>query len=115
MDPDSAPGTDGFSRALYKNCWEIIQMDLKEAIQFYRKRRFIPKGLNSKFLTLIPKCAGAKKANQFRPIGLSNVLFKIFIKIITTRMNELMVKLISPEHAAYIKGRSIQEQGLLAS
>ncbi|XP_026450339.1 uncharacterized protein LOC113350414 [Papaver somniferum] len=58
---------------------------------------------------------GARNAIQFRPIGLSNVLFKIFTKIITTRMSSLMVKLISPQQPAYIKGRSIQEKVMLAS
>ncbi|XP_026459748.1 uncharacterized protein LOC113360454 [Papaver somniferum] len=57
----------------------------------------------------------AKKASQYRPIGLSNVLFKIFTKIISVRMNGLMEKLISLQQASYVKGRSIQEQILLAS
>ncbi|XP_026430553.1 uncharacterized protein LOC113327591 [Papaver somniferum] len=74
MNSDSAPGPDGFPGSFYKSCWDIIQLDLKNAIQFCWRRRFIPKGLNSNFLTLIPKCAGA-----------------------------------------YVKGRSIQEQILLAS
>ncbi|XP_026378045.1 uncharacterized protein LOC113272424 [Papaver somniferum] len=113
MDPESAAGPDSFSGIYYRTCWEIICNDL--VIQFCWERKFIPKGLNSNFLVLLPKCQGAKKANQFRPIGLSNVLFKIFTKIITTRMNNLMVKLISPQQAAYIKGRSIHEQVLLAS
>ncbi|XP_026447948.1 uncharacterized protein LOC113348402 [Papaver somniferum] len=115
MDSDSAPGPDGFPGSFYKSCWDIIQLNLKDAIQFCWRRRFIPKGLNSNFLTLIPKCAGAKKASQYRPIGLSNILFKIFSKIISVRMNGLIEKLISSQQAAYVKGRSIQEQILLAS
>ncbi|XP_026451485.1 uncharacterized protein LOC113351766 [Papaver somniferum] len=77
MDPESAPGPDGFS-------------------------------------LLLPKTQGARTANQFRPIGLSNVIFKIFTKIITTRMSHLMEKLVSPQQVAYIKGRSIHEQVILA-
>ncbi|XP_026448651.1 uncharacterized protein LOC113348947 [Papaver somniferum] len=57
----------------------------------------------------------AKTANQFKPIGLSNVIFKIFTKIITSRMSELMKKLISPQQVAYVKGRTIHEQVILAS
>ncbi|XP_026429214.1 uncharacterized protein LOC113325192 [Papaver somniferum] len=53
-------------------------------------------------------------ANQFRPISLSNVIFKIFTKIITRRMSDLMKKLISPQQVAYVKGRSIHEKVLLA-
>ncbi|XP_026428837.1 uncharacterized protein LOC113324763 [Papaver somniferum] len=115
MNPESSAGPDSFSGIFYRTCWEIICTDLVAAIQFCWKRRFIPRGLNSNFLVLLPKCQGAKKANQFRPIGLSNVLFKIFTKIITVRMNSLLVKLIPPQKAAYNKGRSIREQILLAS
>ncbi|XP_026430512.1 uncharacterized protein LOC113327547 [Papaver somniferum] len=115
MDPESSPGPDGFSGFFYRSCWEIIQQDLLAAIQFCWRRRFIPKGMNYSFLVLLPKTQGARSANQFRPIGLSYVLFKIFTKIITTRMSSLMVKLISPQQFAYIKGRSIQEQVMLAS
>ncbi|XP_026398977.1 uncharacterized protein LOC113294818 [Papaver somniferum] len=114
MDPDSSPGPDGFSGFFYKECWKIIQEDVFHAIQFCWNKRFIPKGLNSSFLFLIPKVQGAKSPNQFRPIGLSNVSFKIITKIITTRMSTLMEKLVAPQQAAYIKGRNIQEV-LLAS
>ncbi|XP_026410504.1 uncharacterized protein LOC113305705 [Papaver somniferum] len=59
--------------------------------------------------------SGAKTASQFRPIGLSNVSFKVITKLITTRMSTLMEKLVSPQQTTYIKGRSIHEQVLLAS
>ncbi|XP_026410170.1 uncharacterized protein LOC113305327 [Papaver somniferum] len=58
---------------------------------------------------------GAKTAAHFRPIGLSNVSFKIITKLITLRMSTLMNNLVSPQQTAYIKGRNIQEQVLLAS
>ncbi|XP_026396086.1 uncharacterized protein LOC113290717 [Papaver somniferum] len=94
--------------------WDIIHKDLVAAIQFCWNRKFIPKGLNSGFLVLLLKCQGAKTAAQFRPIGLSNVIFKIITKLITSRMSTLIGKLVSPQQTAYIKGRNIQEQVLLA-
>ncbi|XP_026446086.1 uncharacterized protein LOC113346789 [Papaver somniferum] len=115
MDPDRSPGPDGFSGCLYRACWNIIKEDVIQAIQFCWRRRYIPKGLNSNFLVLLPKVDGAKTPSQFRPIGLSNVSFKIFTKLITNRMSVLMTKLISPQQATYVKGRSIQEQILLSS
>ncbi|XP_026399197.1 uncharacterized protein LOC113295052 [Papaver somniferum] len=115
MDPESAPGPDGFSGIFYRSCWETIKYDLVAAIQSCWRRKFIPKGMNSSFLVLLPKTQGAKTANHFRPIGLSNVIFKIFTKVITKRMNGIMEKLISPQQVAYVKGRSIHEQVLLAS
>ncbi|XP_026459189.1 uncharacterized protein LOC113359830 [Papaver somniferum] len=115
IDPDSSPGSDGFSGIFYRACWQIIKENVVQAIQFCWSRKFIPKGLNSKFLVLLPKVEGAKSPNQFRPIGLSNVSFKIFTKLITNRMSGLMAKIISSQQAAYVKGRCIQEQILLAS
>ncbi|XP_026419629.1 uncharacterized protein LOC113315582 [Papaver somniferum] len=114
MDPDSSPRPDGFSGCFYRDCWSIIHHDVIQAVQFCWRRQFIPKGLNSNFLVLLPKTGGAKTPNQFRPIGLSNVSFKIFTKIINTRLSSLLPKLISPQQVAYIKGRSIQEQIMLA-
>ncbi|XP_026451545.1 uncharacterized protein LOC113351837 [Papaver somniferum] len=72
MDPDSSPGPDGFSGSFYRACWMIIQDDVVNAVQFCWKRRFIPKGLNSNFLVLLPKVEGARSPQQYRPIGLSN-------------------------------------------
>ncbi|XP_026459853.1 uncharacterized protein LOC113360569 [Papaver somniferum] len=115
MDPESSPGPDGFSGCFYRSCWQIIHEDVVQAIQYCWKRKFIPKGLNSSFLVLLPKVQGAKTPNQFRPIGLSNLSFKIITKIMTVRMSTLMEKLVAPQQAAYIKGRCIQEQVLLAS
>ncbi|XP_026435147.1 uncharacterized protein LOC113332862 [Papaver somniferum] len=115
MDSNSAPGPDSFSGMFYKACWNIIQADFVKAVQYCWRRQYIPKGLNSNFLVLLPKVQGAKKPNQFRPIGLSNFSFKVFTKILSTRMGKLICKLVSPQKVAYIQGRSIQEQILLSS
>ncbi|XP_026396353.1 uncharacterized protein LOC113290988 [Papaver somniferum] len=97
IDSGSSPGPDGYPGIFYKTCWDIIQNDLVAAIQFCWNKKFIPKGLNSSFLVLLPKCQGAKNVAQFRPIGLSNVSFKIITKLITSRMSKLIVKLVSPQ------------------
>ncbi|XP_026451371.1 uncharacterized protein LOC113351638 [Papaver somniferum] len=115
MDEDSAPGPVGFSGSFYKACWNVVHEDVVNAIQFFWRRKFIPKGFNSIFLVLIPRTKGARNPKQFRPIGLSNVSFKIFTKILATRMGTLMHKLVSPQQEAYVKGRCIQDQILLSS
>ncbi|XP_026435797.1 uncharacterized protein LOC113333589 [Papaver somniferum] len=115
MDGDNAPGPDSSSRMFYKACWEIIQHDFINVVQYCWKRKYIPKGLNSKFLVILPKVQGAKKPNQFRPISLSNFSYKVFTKIISLRMASLMNKLVSPQQVAYIKGINIHEKIFLAS
>ncbi|XP_058082451.1 uncharacterized protein LOC131230563 [Magnolia sinica] len=46
---------------------------------------------------------------DFRPISLCNVIYKIFVKIIISRLSSILPKLISAEQGAFIKGRSIAE------
>ncbi|XP_026419794.1 uncharacterized protein LOC113315728 [Papaver somniferum] len=114
LNADSAPGPGGFSGFFYRFAWEIIGEELIKAIQYSWRKGLIPRGLNSNFLFLLPrvKCA---RPNQFRPIGLSNFCFKIFTKIMTTRMHGMLEKIVSVQQGAFIKGRCIQEQIVLAS
>lgn len=46
---------------------------------------------------------------------MSNVSFKIFTKILETRIGNLMHKLVSPQQVAHVKGRCIQDQIILVS
>jgi hypothetical protein len=51
---------------------------------------------NSTFLALIPKERNDATFSRFRPISLCNVSYKIISKIIATRMQRILPKLISP-------------------
>ncbi|XP_026451148.1 uncharacterized protein LOC113351361 [Papaver somniferum] len=115
LDPDSAPGPDGFAGWFYREAWEIIGKDFATAINFFLSRGFIPSGLNSNFLLLFPKVKNAKRENQFAPIGLMNFIFKVITNIITIRLWVIIQKIVSHQQAAFIKGRNIQDQIVLAS
>ncbi|XP_026416756.1 uncharacterized protein LOC113312216 [Papaver somniferum] len=115
LNPDSAPGPDGFDGWFYREVWEIIGEDFIRAIQFWWSRGFIPNGLNANFLLLLPKVKNAKRSNQFRPIGLMNFSFKVITKSITKRLTEIIKKMVSPQQGSFIKGRNIQEKIALAS
>ncbi|XP_026400160.1 uncharacterized protein LOC113296035 [Papaver somniferum] len=112
---DSAPGPDSFPGSFYKFAWETIGTELVEAILYCWRNNFIPKGFNSKFLFLLPKIQGAKKAEHFRPIGLANFNFKVIKRIITTRVSTMIDEMVSVQQSAFIKGRNIQEKIVLAS
>ncbi|XP_026419520.1 uncharacterized protein LOC113315459 [Papaver somniferum] len=115
LDPDSSPGPDGFGGWFYKMAWDIISEDFVNATQYCWEKEFIPAGMNANFLMFLPKVKNARKANQFRPIGLMNFCFKVFTKIITLILSTIVQKIISPQQGAFIKGRNIQDQIVLAS
>jgi hypothetical protein len=72
--------------------------------------RFLPLyRLKFGMIILIPKCREATIIQQFRPICLLNVSFKIFTKVATDRILEIAKKVISPTQAAFLPGRDIME------
>ncbi|XP_026445437.1 uncharacterized protein LOC113346046 [Papaver somniferum] len=101
----SAPGPDSLSGCFYRHCWQIIQHDLFEVILFSWQHKFTPSGANSSLIILLAKVRGDNSLRNFRPIGLSNFFFKIFTKILTTRLGSVLEKLVSEEQVAFMKER----------
>ena len=54
------------------------------------------------------------EVSHFRPISLCNVTYKIISKIMVNKLKLLMAKLISPYQNAFIQGRNIFDNILLA-
>ena len=73
------------------------------------------KSLNSTFLVLIPKKEGANQLEQFRPIALCNVVYKIITKVIAERLKPLLGSLISTEQGGFVEGRQILDGVVIAT
>ncbi|XP_026377979.1 uncharacterized protein LOC113272344 [Papaver somniferum] len=66
-------------------------------------------------LMLFPKDKGANTLRNFRQIGLSNFFFKIFTKILASRLGSVLDNLISEEQVSFMKWRNIHENIILSS
>jgi len=65
--------------------------------------------LNFGIITLIPKIQDATKIQQYRPICVLNVSFKIFTKVATNRLNKVAKTVVSPTQTAFMPGRNVME------
>lgn len=63
--------------------------------------------LNYGVITLIPKIKEASKIQQYRPICLLNVSYKIITKPLMLRFEDCMSRIINKSQNAFIKGRNI--------
>ena len=65
------------------------------------------KEINSTFLCLIPKNIGGNSPDQFRPMSLCNLIYKIISKVLTLRLLHILPSLISEKYNGFILGRQI--------
>ena len=87
MEHNKAPGPDGFPAEFYQVFWEVIKKDLLALFFDFYEEKLPLFCLNFGVISLIPKANDAKKIQQYRPICVLNVSFKIFTKVGTNRIN----------------------------
>ncbi|XP_057790955.1 uncharacterized protein LOC131008071 [Salvia miltiorrhiza] len=112
---DSAAGPDGFTWVFFQHCWEIIKADICLAVRTFFNKNYLPHGLNSNTLILIPKKEVVETVADLRPIVLSNFFFKILSKILATRLSDVAAECVSPNQFGFIRGRLIHDCIMLGS
>ena len=90
MPNDKSPGPDGYTSEFYKASWDIVGAEFILAVQSFFAKGFLPKGINSTILALIPKRKGSKEMKDFRPISCCNVIYKCISKLIANRLKEML-------------------------
>ncbi|XP_024976218.1 uncharacterized protein LOC112514118 [Cynara cardunculus var. scolymus] len=109
-----APGSDGFSSKFFKQAWEIVGRDVTLAVHNFFYRGNLPKNLNHTLICLIPKSLNASRVTDYRPIACCNVLYKCISKVIVNRMKGSLDSLIDKAQLAFIPGRRITDNILMA-
>ncbi len=114
LTPDKAPGPDGFPPFFFRQYWSIIRPAVVEAIQCFFTQAAMPVGWKATFITLIPKRQDATEPSHFRPISLCTTLYKVVARIMVGRMKPLLPDIISQEQGAFVAGRNISHNVMLA-
>ena len=109
MEHNKAPGPDRFPAEFYKMFWSVIKNDLMAMFAQLQEGHLPLYKLNFGVITLIPKKEDAVQIQQYRPICLLNVSFKIFTKVGTNRITQIAHKVIRPTQTAFMPGRHILE------
>lgn len=61
--------------------------------EFWRSAS-LPKGCNNTFITLIPKTEKPTSFKDYRPISMIGCLYKIIVKLLTKKLQEVMNSVI---------------------
>lgn len=81
--------------------------DLLKMVEYSRVEGWIAGGLNSTFFTLIPKSNNPSTFNEFRPIALCNLVYKLISKIIANRIKPKLSEWMTNEQFSFLANRQI--------
>jgi len=113
MEHNKASGPDGFPPEFYQVFWNIIKVDLMAVFKEFHQGNLPLQSLNFGTIILLPKMKDAKVIQQYRPICLLNVSFKIFTKVATNRLTTVAQKIIRPTQTTFLLGRNITEGAVI--
>lgn len=114
MAADKSTGLDGYTSEFFKAIWAITGGDFVIAVKSFFDKGFLPKGINSTILALIPKKVEAISMKDYKPISCCNVIYKVISKILANRLKRLLPSFISSNKSAFVKDRLLMENILLA-
>jgi hypothetical protein len=106
---DKSLGPDGWTVEFFIHFFELVGDDLLEVVEDSRIRGEVVRALNSTFLALIPKVNKPTSFDDFRPIYLCNLCYKLIAKIIANRIKPILSRSLSEEKLGFLKGRQIQD------
>jgi hypothetical protein len=89
MEHNKAPGPDGFPSEFYQVFWNLIKDEMMALLTDFHQGTLPLNRLNFGTIILLLKKKDAKVIQQYRPICLLNVSFKIFTKVTTNRLSTI--------------------------
>ncbi len=107
MKGRKSPGLDGLTVEFYHQFWPVLKDVIVRAFNNSYDLGSLPESLRLAVISLIFKKGDTENLENYRPISLTNVDYKILTTCLANRIQKVINKLIDPDQIAYIKGRFI--------
>jgi hypothetical protein len=102
-----------FRHVFFQKKLEVMKADAIKGVQLFFETSHMPIGVNETAIVLLPK-KELELLKDFRPISLCNVIYKVVSKCLVNRLRSLLQDIITPIHSAFISGRLITDNALIA-
>jgi hypothetical protein len=109
MDTNSAPGPDGFGPTFFRAAWTTTKSRIMDFLHAFHHGDAQLDRINRSHMVLLPKKPGAVDVDAFRPICLQNCTMKILSKLLTSRLQTEIPRLIDINQTGFVRGRSIAD------
>jgi exonuclease III len=107
MKLNKSPGSDGLTVEFYKQFWNILGQIIVNSLNFAYDHGKLSYSQKHSILSLIYKKGDPNNLENWRPISLLNIDYKIATRSLAKRLQRVLPNLISYDQQGYIKGRYI--------
>ncbi|XP_020701897.1 uncharacterized protein LOC110113597 [Dendrobium catenatum] len=111
---NTSPGLDGISFSFIKIFWKWIADDVWLAVSPFLSAGDMHQSWKETLIVLIPNIQNPQAVSNYRPISLCMTIYKIIAKMLLSRLEKVIHKIISVDQGAFIKGPSLSDDVLLA-
>ena len=115
LNKEKVIGLDGFTIAVYQECWDVIKEDLMRVFLEFHTKGVINQSTNATFIAMVPKKSQTFKISYYRPIGLVTSSYKIIAKVLSERLRKVLHETIFGSQGAFVEGKQILDAVLIAN
>ena len=105
MKHNKFPGLDGITVEFYQTFWPLLGNFLIDVYNESYQHGSLPESQRMAVISLIFKGGDEENIENYRPISLTNVDYRILAFTLAQRMQKTIGNMISNDQSAYIKGR----------
>ncbi|XP_038991415.1 uncharacterized protein LOC120114653 [Hibiscus syriacus] len=111
---NKSPYPDGYNVFFFKRAWSVVGEDFLAAIRYCFDHYFMLPSFNATTVMLVPKIPNPSLVKDFRLISCCSVVYKTVTRILVNILSSIFLGMISMNQTAFLKGRSIVDNTLLA-
>ena len=107
FDKSKSSGMDRCPVEFFLEFWDLMGPDLLDVVEESKRKEFVSGELNATIFTLVPKKYKPSSFKDFRPIYLCNLIYKVILKVNSSRLKLVLSNFLSKEQFGFLKNQQI--------